>query len=75
MIHYSHTNLIAKDVSRMISFYRDVLGCQSIGETRDLSGEWVERRLGAITSLDRLESLGDRLLVVGSWDELLAEDA
>ncbi len=35
----------------------------------------VERRLGAITSLDRLESLGDRLLVVGSWDELLAEDA
>ena len=46
MIRYAHTNLIAKDVPLMIAFYRDVLGCRSIGQTRDLSGEWVDRLTG-----------------------------
>ena len=46
MIHYSHTNLIASDVPKMIAFYRDVLGCRSIGQTRDLSGSWLERLTG-----------------------------
>jgi len=46
MIHYSHTNLIANDVPAMIAFYRDVLGCRSIGQTRDLSGNWVDRLTG-----------------------------
>jgi predicted transposase YdaD len=32
----------------------------------------VERALAAITDLDRLEQLGERLLSVASWDELLA---
>ena len=61
MIHYSHTNLIAKDVSRMISFYRDVLGCQSIGETRDLSGEWVER----LTGIPGAHIFGEHLALPG----------
>ena len=46
MIRYSHTNLIAKDVPLMVAFYRDVLGCRSIGQTRDLTGEWVEQLTG-----------------------------
>ena len=46
MIHYAHTNLIAKDVPCLISFYRDVFGCRSIGETRDLSGDWLDRLTG-----------------------------
>ena len=61
MIHYSHTNLIAKDVSRMISFYRDVLGCQSIGETRDLSSEWVER----LTGIPGAHIFGEHLALPG----------
>ena len=61
MIHYSHTNLIAKDVARMISFYRDVLGCQSIGETRDLSGEWVDR----LTGIPGAHIFGEHLALPG----------
>ena len=61
MIHYSHTNLIAKDVTRMITFYRDVLGCQSIGETRDLSGEWVDR----LTGMPGAHIFGEHLALPG----------
>jgi len=61
MIHYSHTNLIAKDVTRMIAFYRDVLGCQSIGETRDLSGEWVDR----LTGIPGAHIFGEHLALPG----------
>ena len=64
MIHYSHTNLIAKDVSLMISFYRDVLGCQSIGETRDLSGEWVDR----LTGIPDAHIFGEHLALPGYPD-------
>ncbi len=61
MIHYSHTNLIAKDAARLISFYRDVLGCQSIGETRDLSGAWVDR----LTSIPGAHIFGEHLALPG----------
>lgn len=61
MIRYAHTNLIAKDVSRMISFYRDVLGCKSIGETRDLSGAWVDR----LTGIPGAHIFGEHLALPG----------
>ena len=61
MIHYSHTNIIAKDVTRMIAFYRDVMGCQSIGETRDLSGEWVDR----LTGIPGAHIFGEHLALPG----------
>ena len=61
MIHYSHTNLIAKDVSRLISFYRDVFACKSIGETRDLSGAWVER----LTGIPGAHIFGEHLALPG----------
>ena len=61
MIHYSHTNLIAKDVPRLISFYRDVFACKSIGETRDLSGAWVER----LTGIPGAHIFGEHLALPG----------
>ena len=64
MIRYAHTNLIAKDVSRMISFYRDVLHCTSIGETRDLSGEWVDR----LTGIPGAHIFGEHLALPGYPD-------
>ena len=64
MIHYSHTNLIARDVPRMIAFYRDVLGCRSIGQTRDLSGGWVDR----LTGIPGAHIFGEHLALPGYED-------
>lgn len=61
MIHYSHTNLIAKDVDNMIAFYRDVLGCRSFGQARDLSGEWVDR----LTGIPGAHIFGEHLALPG----------
>ncbi len=44
MFRYVHTNIIAKDHRKLIEFYKDVFHCKSIGETRDLRGEWLHRR-------------------------------
>ena len=46
MIRYVHTNIIAKDSKKVIDFYKAVFGCRSIGETRDLRGEWLEKMTG-----------------------------
>ncbi|MDD4312060.1 MAG: VOC family protein [Eubacteriales bacterium] len=61
MIHYSHTNLIAKDVPLLISFYRDVFDCRSIGQTRDLSGDWVDR----LTGIPGAHLFGEHLALPG----------
>ena len=46
MIRYVHTNIIAKDHKKLIDFYKEVFGCRSIGETRDLRGEWLDKLTG-----------------------------
>ena len=61
MIRYSHTNLIAKNVPMMIAFYRDVLGCRSIGQTRDLFGDWVDR----LTGIPGAHIFGEHLALPG----------
>jgi catechol 2,3-dioxygenase-like lactoylglutathione lyase family enzyme len=61
MVRYSHTNLIAKNVPLMIAFYRDVLGCRSIGQTRDLSGSWVDR----LTGIPGAHIFGEHLALPG----------
>lgn len=61
MIRYSHTNLIAKDVQKMIAFYRDVLGCRSIGQKRDLAGSWVDR----LTGIPGAHIFGEHLALPG----------
>ncbi|MHB8132311.1 MAG: VOC family protein [Mobilitalea sp.] len=46
MLRYVHTNIVAKDCNKLIQFYKDVLNCKSIGETRDLQGEWLDKMTG-----------------------------
>lgn len=46
MFRYVHTNIIAKDHQKLIDFYKDVFHCESIGERRNLSGEWLDKLTG-----------------------------
>lgn len=82
MIRYSHTNLIAKDVPLLVAFYRDVLSCRSIGQQRDLSGEWVDRLTGIAgahifgehLALPGYEANGPTLEIFG-YDEVMSHTA
>lgn len=46
MIRYVHTNIIAKDAVKLCEFYKNVLGCRSINEKRDLRGQWLDDLIG-----------------------------
>ena len=61
MTRYVHTNIIAQDPARLIAFYKAVFGCESIGETRDLRGEWLDR----LTGLSNAHITGEHLLLPG----------
>ncbi|HOG00035.1 MAG: Glyoxalase-like domain protein [Firmicutes bacterium ADurb.Bin248] len=61
MFRYAHTNIIAKDPRKLIGFYKAVLHCRSIGETRDLRGAWVDR----LTGLNGAHITGEHLLLPG----------
>lgn len=61
MFRYAHTNIIAKDCPKLIEFYKDVFHCKSIGETRDLRGEWLDR----LTGLSNVHIVGEHLCFPG----------
>ena len=61
MFRYVHTNIIAKNASKLIDFYKTVFHCQSINETRDLRGEWLDR----LTGLNNAHIIGEHLLLPG----------
>ena len=61
MFRYIHTNLIARDPENLVLFYKNVLQCQSIGETRDLRGEWLDR----LTGIPGAHIKGEHLLLPG----------
>jgi predicted enzyme related to lactoylglutathione lyase len=65
MIRYVHTNIIAADSKKLIDFYKTVFGCRSIGQMRDLRGEWVDR----ITGLRNAHITGEHLLLPGCGDD------
>jgi catechol 2,3-dioxygenase-like lactoylglutathione lyase family enzyme len=65
MFRYVHTNIIAKDVSKLIDFYKNVLHCKRINETRDLSGEWLNR----LTGLHGAHIKGEHLLLPGYGED------
>ncbi len=65
MFRYVHTNIIAKDASKLIDFYKTVLHCKSINETRDLSGEWLDR----LTGLNGAHIIGEHLLLPGYGED------
>ena len=60
-MRYAHTNIIAKDCAALIDFYKNVLGCKSIGEKRDLKGEWVDR----LTGVENAHIVGEHLCLPG----------
>ena len=64
MFRYVHTNIIAKDASILIDFYKTVFHCKSINETRDLRGAWLDR----LTGLNEAHITGEHLLLPG-YDE------
>ncbi len=64
MIRYVHTNIIAKDCQKLIAFYKKVFGCRSIGQKRDLSGDWLDK----LTGLDNAHIAGEHLVLPG-YDE------
>ena len=65
MFRYVHTNIVAKDAQTLIAFYRDVLRCRSIGETRDLRGDWLDQ----LTGLSGAHIKGEHLLLPGYGED------
>lgn len=65
MYRYVHTNIIAKDAAKLIEFYKEVFQCTSIGETRDLRGEWLDK----ITNLKNAHITGEHLLLPGYHED------
>ncbi len=65
MFRYVHTNIIAKDYRRLIDFYKDVFQCKSIGETRDLRGEWLDR----LTGIPGAHIVGEHLCLPGYGED------
>ncbi len=64
MFRYVHTNIIAKDSAKLIEFYKSALQCKSIGEKRDLRGEWLDR----LTGVSGAHIVGEHLCLPG-YDE------
>lgn len=65
MIKYVHTNIVANDSEKLIAFYKNIFGCRSIGQKRDLKGEWVDR----ITGLEGAHITGEHLALPGYSDD------
>lgn len=65
MIRYAHTNIIAKDSQKLIAFYKEVLGCKSIGETRDLRAPWLDK----MTGIKDAHIVGEHLLLPGYGED------
>ncbi len=65
MFRYVHTNIIAKDFQRLVDFYKEVFQCKSIGETRDLRGEWLDK----LTGLPHAHIRGEHLCLPGYGED------
>lgn len=66
MFRYVHTDIIAKDVNKIIAFYKKVLHCKSIGGERNLRGEWLDQ----MTGVTNAHIVGEHLLLPGYGEEL-----
>lgn len=65
MFRYVHTNIIAKDRRRLIDFYKNVFHCRSIGETRDLRGDWLDK----MTGITNAHIVGEHLCLPGYGED------
>ena len=66
MFRYVHTNIVARDSEKLIAFYKDVFQCKSIGQTRDLRGEWLDR----LTGVPNAHIVGEHLCLPGYGNDL-----
>ena len=66
MFRYVHTNIVARDSEKLIAFYKDVFQCKSIGQTRDLRGEWLDR----LTGVPNAHIVGEHLCLPGYEHDL-----
>lgn len=64
MTKYVHTNIIARDSKKLIEFYKNVFDCRSIGQTRDLRGDWVDK----LTGVKNAHIVGEHLCLPGYDD-------
>jgi len=60
-MRFAHVNIIAKDSATLIAFYKAVFACQSIGETRDLRGAWLD----GMTGVANAHIVGEHLRLPG----------
>ena len=60
-IHYTHTNIIAKDWRKLADFYIEVFGCEIEPPERDLSGEWLDK----LVNMDGVKVKGCHLKLPG----------
>ena len=65
MTRYVHTNIIAKNSQKLIDFYKEALDCRSIGEKRDLKGEWLDN----MTGITGAHIIGEHLCLPGYDDK------
>lgn len=42
-IKYVHTNLIAHDWKKLVTFYTEVFNCEPVYPERDMKGDWIEK--------------------------------
>jgi len=64
-IKYTHTNVVARDWKRLVTFYTEVLGCIPVPPERNYSGEWLDK----ITGIEGAQIAGIHLLLPGYGDE------
>jgi len=60
-MRFAHVNIIAKDSAKLIAFYKAVFHCKSIGETRDLRGDWLDK----MTGVPNAHIVGEHLCLPG----------
>ncbi len=65
MFRYVHTNIIARDYKKLIQFYKEVLHCKSIGESRDLKGKWLDE----LTGIQDAHIVGEHLCLPGYGED------
>ncbi len=65
MFRYVHTNIIAHEPKTLIEFYKKVFHCKSIGQSRNLRGEWLDK----MTGIKGAHITGEHLLLPGYGGE------
>lgn len=61
MLQYVHTNILQKTVKKLFEFYKKILHCKGIGETKNLQGVWLDK----LTELTNTHIVGEHVCLSG----------